>query len=210
MRKNKKEDVAFIQKLIQEEEDAAFRILTKKGLISRLEERLKREAGKKVTISNWIKRPWPAIVSLLLIVLVFMLALLFVFSSSRQKKGIEALEIYLRSTPGIQTLTEMAERSDHSQTVVRTETFWLTENIENMLDSISKEEALKRESAALLKHKGDLHTFNLEEKIRILLIEKKIHRFLNEYLEKKEEDKSDTKNMSSHFAHAFLSEPFWG
>jgi hypothetical protein len=209
MEKNKQDDVAFIQKLIQEEQDAAFRILTKKGLLSRLEERLKREATKGATISNWIKRPWPAIVSLLLIALVFMLALLFNFSPSRQKKGIEALETYLRSTPGIQTLTEMAERSDHIQTVVRAETFWLAENIENMLDSIYKEEGLKKEDDALLKHKEDPHTFNLEEKIRILLIEKKIRGFLSEYLEKKEEDKNDAKNMSSDFSYTFLSEPFW-
>jgi len=181
MDKNKKEDVDFIQKLIQEEEETAFRILSKKGLISRLEERLEREAGKKVTISNWIKRHWPAIVSLFLIVFVFMLALLFVFSPPRQKKGIEALETYLRSTPGIQTLTEMAERIDHSQTGGRTETFWLAENIEKTLESAYKEEGPKKKNTAHLKHKGDLHTFSLEEKIRILLIEKKIHRFLNEY-----------------------------
>jgi len=210
MRKNKKEDIAFIQKLIQEEEDAAFHILTKKGLLSRLEERLQREAGKKVIIYSWIKRPWPAIVSLLLIALVFMLVLLFVLSPTRQKKGIEALEHYLQTAPGFQTLTEMAERSDHSQTVVRTETFWLAENIENMLGSIYKEKGPKREDSALLKHKEDPHTFNLEEKIRILLIEKKIHGFLNEFLEKKEEDKNDTKNMSSDFSYTFLSEPFWG
>lgn len=209
MEKNKKEDIAFIQKLIQEEEDAAFRILTKKGLLSRLEKQLRIEAGKKVTISSWIKRPWPAIVSLLLITLVFMLALLFIFSPSRQKKGIEALETYLQTAPGFQTLTEMAERSDHSQTVIRTETFWLAENIENMLDSVYKEEGPKKEDPAILKHKEDPHTFDLEEKIRILLIEKKIHHFLNEYLEKKEEDKNDTKNMSSHFSYTFLSEPFW-
>lgn len=209
MEKNKKEYVAFIQKLIQKEEDAAFRILTKKGMISRLEERLKREVDKKVTISSWIKRPWPAIVSLLLITLVFMLALLFIFSPSRQKKGIEALETYLQTAPGFQTLTEMAEQSDHSQNVVRTETFWLAENIENVIDSVYKEEGSKKEDAAILKHKGAPHTFNLEEKIRILLIEKKIHGFLNEYLEKKEEDKNDTKNMSSHFSYTFLSEPFW-
>lgn len=209
MEKNKKEDAAFIQKLIREEQDAAFRILTKKRLISRLEERLQREAGKKAAISTWIRRPWPAIVSLLLVALVFMLALLFIFSPSQKKKGFEALETYLRSTPGIQTLTEMAERSDHSQTVVRTETFWLAENIEKMLDSIYKEEGSKRENAALLKHKGSPHSFNLEEKIRILLIEKKIHGFLNEYLGKKEEDKNDTKNMSSDFSYTFLFEPFW-
>ncbi len=210
MEKNKKEGVAFIQKLIQEEQDTAFHILTKEGLLSHLEERLKIEAGKKVIISNWIKRPWPAIVSLLLIALVFILALLFVFSPSRQKMGIEALETYLRSTPGIQTITEMAERSDHSQSVDRTETFWLAESIEKTLDSICKEEGPKKEDTTLLKHKGDLHTFNLEEKIRILLIEKKIHGFLNEYLDKKEEDKNDTKNMSSDFSYTFLSEPFWG
>lgn len=185
MKKNKKEDVAFIQKLIQEEQEAAFRVLTKKGLISRLEERLKIEPDKKVSISSWIKRPWPAIVSLLLIMPVFMLALLFIFSPPRKKKGIEALETYLQTTPGFQTLTEMAERREHSKTVAKAETFWLTENIENMLDSIYKEEGPKKEDVAHLKHKGNSHTFNLEEKIRILLIEKKIHRFLNEYLEKK-------------------------
>ena len=139
-----------------------------------------------------------------------MLALLFIFSPSRQKKGIEALETYIRSTPGIQTLTEVAKRGDHSQVVVRTETFWLAENIEKMLDSLYKEEGAKKENAALLKYKGVPHTFNLEEKIRILLIEKKIHGFLSEYLEKKEEDKeNDTKNMSSDFSYTFLSEPFW-
>jgi hypothetical protein len=209
MEKNKKEDAAFIQKLIREEQDAAFYILTKKGLLSRLEERLQREAGKKAAISNWIRRPWPAIVSLLLVVLVFMLALLFIFSPSQKKKGFEALETYLQTTPGFQTLTEMVERSDRSQTVVRTPTFWLTENIENMLGSIYKEEGPEKKNTTLLKHKGDLHTFNLEEKIRILLIEKKIHRFLNEFLEKKEEDKNDTKNMSSDFSYTFLFEPLW-
>jgi hypothetical protein len=103
----------------------------------------------------------------------------------------------------------MVERSDRSQTVVRTPTFWLTENIENMLGSIYKEEGPEKKNTTLLKHKGDLHTFNLEEKIRILLIEKKIHRFLNEFLEKKEEDKNDTKNMSSDFSYTFLFEPLW-
>lgn len=210
MEKNKKEDIAFIQKFIQEEEDEAFRILSKKGLTSRLEERLKSKATKKATISNWIKRPWPAIVSLLLITLVFMLALLFNFSPSQQKIGIEALETYLRSAPGFQTLIEIAERSDYRQTVVRTETFWLAENIENMLDSDYKEEGPKKEDAAILKHRGDPLTFNLEEKIRILLIEKKIHGFLNEYLGKKEEEKNDTKNMSSDFSYTSLSELLWG
>jgi hypothetical protein len=210
MEKNKKEDIAFIQKLIQEEEDAAFHILTKKGLLSRLEKRLKREATKKVAISNWIKRPWPAIVSLLLIMLVFMLALLFIRFPSQQKKSIETLETYLQTTPGFQTLKEMVERSDYNQSVARTETFWLAENIEKTLESVYKEEGPKKKDTTLLKHKGDLHTFNLEEKIRILLIEKKMHGFLNEYLEKKEEDKNDTKNISSHFSYTFLSEPFWG
>jgi len=138
-----------------------------------------------------------------------MLALLFIFSPSRQKKGIEALETYLQTAPGFQTLTEMEERIDHSKTVDRTETFWLAENIENMLDSIYRKEGPRKEDDVLLKHKESPHTFNLEEKIRILLIEKKIHRFLNEYLEKKEEDKNDAKNMSSHFSCTFLSEPFW-
>lgn len=204
MEKNKKEDVGFIQKLIQEEEDAAFRILTKKGLISRLEERLNVEASKKITISSWTKRPLPAIVSLLLITLVFMLALLFILSPSQHKKVIKTLEMYLQTAPGIQTLIKMADRSEYGQTVDRTEIFWLAGDIKNLLYSIYKEEGPKIEDATILKHKGDPLTFNLEEKIRILLIEKKIHRFLNEYLGKKEEDKNDTKNMSSHSSHTVL------
>lgn len=208
MEKNKKENEAFIQKLIQEEEDAAFRILTKEGLISRLEERIKAQASKKTMISRWINRPWPAFVYFLLITVVLVLALLL--SPPRQKKAMGALETYLQTTPGIQTLTKMTERSDYRQTFGKTKSFFLAENIENFLDSTLTEECSTKEETAFLKYQGESLSFDLEEKIRILLIEKKIIRFLNEYLEKKEEDKNDTKSMSSFSAYNFLSEPLWG
>jgi hypothetical protein len=209
MEKNKKEDVAIIQKLIQEEEDTAFRILTKKGLIFRLEERLKAEASKKATVSSWIKRPMPTFVFLLLIVFVFMIALLFILSPFQQKKGLETLEKYLQTTPGIQTLAQMGEQRKAAQTIERTEIFWLKGNLENLLESIYEEEGQKIGDTALLKHKEDLPTFNLEEKIRILLVEKEIHRFLNNYLGKKKEDKNDAKNLSFHFSHIILLESIW-
>ena len=209
MRKNKnKNNFDEIQTLIRQEEEEAFRIFRGSDFDSSLKERIHADTKKKTLVILWIKEPIFILGASLLIAVAGIIMALSIFSSSQEKRGINAIDQYFQNAPGIQSLmkSEEEESQDASLEDEGRKADFLGEEIKKVYLSIAKAGQSLAGGTALIWDEKTLPRFDLRQKIEILIKEQKLHDFLTKYLKKNEEEENDPKNFSLGFSQFFLHE----
>jgi hypothetical protein len=210
MIKNKnKNNFDEIHTLIRQEEEEAFRIFREGDFNSRLKERIHTEKKKRTPFILWIKEPIFILgVALLIVMAGVIMAMSIFFSSPKEKSGINAIEQFFQSAPGIQSLMK-SEVESHGASLKDKgrKAGFLGEEIKKVYLSVHKARQSLAGGEALIWDEKPLPRFDLRQKIEILIKEQKLHDFLTRYLKKNEEDENGPKNFSFDFSVFFLHEP---
>ena len=181
MSKNNKNDISLFKNIITEEEETALGILNKNNMIARLRAQLQSGASKDTSIFLFKKQAL-VFMSLILVLCAGVILLIVSSSNHQEKKYAGVFEKYFQSAPGIQTLMK-DHKSDH---LIKTEKIVRSYSWENQLveifSSINTGSRSADEKTATSWSKKNLEPLDLYERFKMLIIEKRIHRFLSENL----------------------------
>jgi len=175
--------MAGIRDLIRKEQEQALRLFRKKDFHARLQARLQSESRKANASLLWFRRP-ASILAVLFLFLITCIALVktLIFFSKDDYRG--AIEQVLSNSANLRGITT---RQEVGATQLKTSEFSVLEkDINQYLLALSSEINASRDEVAVLGTKLSSPRYNLEQKFRILIIEKKVQAFLETYAKNKE------------------------
>jgi|GEM_PF-2586030 len=169
--------------LIRQEQEEALQLLRKKDFQARLQARLLSEPRRDRISLQWFRKPAP-IFGILFLLLVASIALVKTFISFSKSGYLAAIEQALNNSPNLRGIT-MSQEVGAAQ--LKTSEFSpLGEEINQFLLALISQPVASRDETAVIDIKISPPRYNLNQKFRILIIEKKVQEFLELYAGNKE------------------------
>ncbi len=173
------ENTAGIQDLIREEQEEALRLFRKRDFQARL-----RSEPRRSRISlQWFRKPAP-IFTLLFLLLVASIALIKTFISFSKNGYLAAIEQALNNSPNLRGIT--TGQGVSAAQLKRSEFSALEEEISRFLLALSSETSVSTDKIEVTGEKISPPQYNLRQKFRILIMEKKVQEVLETYARNKE------------------------
>ena len=197
------QDSDRIQRLIEAEVEAGFRIFSEKELRARLEERLKE--GKKQRQFRWISlKPVPLCVGILVVVLGMLTGVLFVGKKSEQTYRENLISRFLEKTPGVRTLAQWEELHGLRSKLESSRQYPHPANFTGIFERVEEDSSVKKPGAQISDF-PQYPTLDYGKRLEILFKEKAVHQFLNRFYEIQEEEKNEKEDIDPFSVrHLFL------
>jgi len=171
-----------IKALIKKEDEAAFKILPREALRSRLEARLKGEAEKKQPlISRFLK---PVLISLLAALMICVVTIRFLMRTSNPEhiEVVNTIKILLQNGPGFNSMVTIDKIN--SQNIGREESDDISKNtyLKQFLISLLKKKEFHGERDLILKTAELDSQLAVRDFMMILVKDQTVFRFLSRYM----------------------------
>jgi len=206
MAKNKKAEDETIERIIHEEGNEAFCIFPMNILNSRLKACLKNESERKKHSGLRFSRTVLVVAVSLLAVCVGVFILINVFSTSHQRITLSAIEQFLKESSVMHTMMENQAGSNLKSTAENTEEHILRSNFKEAFSSMLGRGSLRQKQIPLQWDENLPEDMDLEKKMKILIKDKTLIRFLSKYFKNVEEIKNGQKDLSFHHCYFIFCE----